>query len=239
MLCCDAAHSRHSCCLACLLGLFTWLVYIRLAALNQNKRTQWLCLGDAWIISWEMQNSEIKWDCGLVAVHRPEGRIQMTRHYRVSQALDNIYSLFKQNIKLCNAKRWRQCQRMMKNNNNVQHTFFVHFFAVVLHDYIVKLPETSWFRFMEEMLYMFLFTFLLLPLIFTLHWWPLAFLILSPPLQNFHVVLPTKKKPPLFFISRSRSLSHFFSLSFAGLPHTFSFSVTFSRSIFWIWGHDN
>ena len=32
-----------------------------------------------------------------------------------------------------------------------------------------------------------------LPLIFTLHWWPLAFLILSPPLQNFHAVLPTKK----------------------------------------------
>ena len=29
-----------------------------------------------------------------------------------------------------------------------------------------------------------------LPLIFSLHWWPLA---LSPPLQNFHVVLPTKK----------------------------------------------
>ena len=24
-----------------------------------------------------------------------------------------------------------------------QHTFFVHFFAVVLHDYYVKLPETS------------------------------------------------------------------------------------------------
>ena len=32
-----------------------------------------------------------------------------------------------------------------------------------------------------------------LPLIFTLHWWPLAFLILSPSLQNFNVVLPTKK----------------------------------------------
>ena len=26
---------------------------------------------------------------------------------------------------------------------HVQHTFFVHFFAVVLHDYNVKLPETS------------------------------------------------------------------------------------------------
>ena len=26
---------------------------------------------------------------------------------------------------------------------HVQHTFFVHFFAVVLHEYNVKLPETS------------------------------------------------------------------------------------------------
>ena len=26
---------------------------------------------------------------------------------------------------------------------HVQHTFFVHFFAVVLNDYNVKLPETS------------------------------------------------------------------------------------------------
>ena len=26
---------------------------------------------------------------------------------------------------------------------HVQRTFFVHFFAVVLHDYNVKLPETS------------------------------------------------------------------------------------------------
>ena len=34
--------------------------------------------------------------------------------------------------------------------------------------------------------------FFLPPLNFTLHWWPLAFLILSPPLQNFYVVLPTK-----------------------------------------------
>ena len=43
--------------------------------------------------------------------------------------------------------------------------FFVHFFAVVLHDYHVKLPVT---RFMEEMLYVFRFTFFLPPLIFTL-----------------------------------------------------------------------
>ena len=48
-------------------------------------------------------------------------------------------------------------------------------------------------RFMDEMLYVFLFTFFSLPLIFTLHWWLLAFPILSPPLQNFAVVFPTKK----------------------------------------------
>ena len=77
-----------------------------------------------------------------------------------------------------------------------------------------------------------------LPLIFTLHWWPLAFLILSP-LQNFHVVLPTKKCLLRFFISRSKFRSPFFSLSFAGLPPTFSFSLSFSCSIFQICGHDN
>ena len=71
---------------------------------------------------------------------------------------------------------------------------FVHFFAVVLHDDNAKLPETSYLvtRFMEEMWHVFLFTFFSLPLILTLHWWPLAFLILLPPLQNFDVVLPTK-----------------------------------------------
>ena len=76
------------------------------------------------------------------------------------------------------------------------------------------------------------------PLIFTLRWWPLAFLILSP-LQNFHVVLPTKKCLLRFFISRSKSLSPFFSLSFAGLPPTFSFSLSFACSRFQICGHDN
>ena len=76
--------------------------------------------------------------------------------------------------------------------------------------------------FLKERLYVFLFSFLSLPLIFTLHWWLLAFLLSLPPLQNFHVVIPTKKCL-LFFISRSRSLLLFFSLSFAGLSLTLSF----------------
>ena len=42
-----------------------------------------------------------------------------------------------------------------------------------------------------------------------------------------------------FFISRSKSLSPFFLLTFAGLRPTFSFSLSFSCSIFWICGHDN
>ena len=62
-------------------------------------------------------------------------------------------------------------------------------------------------------------------------WWPLAFLILSRALQNFYVVL-RKKNVSVVFISRSRSLSSFFSLSFAGLPPTFSFSVFLLLSIY-------
>ena len=59
----------------------------------------------------------------------------------------------------------------------MQHTYVVYFFAVVLHDYNAKPPETF---FMEEMSYAFSFTFFSLPLIFSLHWWLLlAFLILS------------------------------------------------------------
>ena len=48
-------------------------------------------------------------------------------------------------------ERWKTTiglisQKLKKNKKTtlqVQHTFFVHFFAVVLHDCNVKLPETS------------------------------------------------------------------------------------------------
>ena len=43
-----------------------------------------------------------------------------------------------------------------------------------------------------------------------------------------------KNMSSVFFISRSRPLSPFFSLSFAGLPPTFSISLSFSCSIFQI-----
>ena len=85
---------------------------------------------------------------------------------------------------------------------------------------------------MKEMSSVYAFTF------FSLHsfspcmyWWPLEFLILSPPLRNFLCCSSNKKMSPLFFISRSRFLLPFFYLSFAGLPPTFSFSLSFSCSI--------
>ena len=68
-----------------------------------------------------------------------------------------------------------------------KHTFFLHFFAVVLHDYNVNFLVT---RFMEEMSYVFLSAFFLKPSFTPL--WPLAFLNFSPPLQNFQSFLPTK-----------------------------------------------
>ena len=99
-----------------------------------------------------------------------------------SEALYSIYSFFKQNIKSCNAKRRRQRRRTVKNsnrsnskknNNNFSRAahFFVHFFAVVLHDHNVKLPETF---FMDEMSNVFYFTFF-----FTAAHFPLALVAAS------------------------------------------------------------
>ena len=120
---------------------------------------------------------------------------------------------------------------------HVQHTFLVHFFAVVLHS---EASRNFWvLRFMEEMSYVFSFTFFSLQLIFTLYWWPLPFLILWPPLQNVHVVLPTKKCLLCFLalaLDLWRPFSRWASLA---CQLIFSFSLSFSRSIFQICGHDN
>ena len=56
---------------------------------------------------------------------------------------------------------------------------------------------------------------------------------------KFSCCSSNKKMSPLFYISRSSPLSPFYSLSLAGLPPTFSFSLSFSCSIFQICGHDN
>ena len=145
------------------------------------------------------------------------------------------------------AERWKTtiCLSSKKATLLVQHTFFVHFFVVVLHDYNVKLPETSklhqepapaWRKYCTCSRSFFFFS---LPFIFTLHWWPVAFLIFSPPLQNCHVVLPTKRCL-LFCLSLTLNLCHpwLFSLGFAGLPPSFFFVSIFLLLYFpnlWTW----
>ena len=69
-----------------------------------------------------------------------------------SEAPFNIYSLLKQNVKSCNANGegnengQKPKIGLISKKNNFAHAahFVVHFFAVVLHDQNVKLPEASW-----------------------------------------------------------------------------------------------
>ena len=91
---------------------------------------------------------------------------------------------------------------------------------------------------MEEMLYKFL------SLFFTAAYFHLALVAASishfvTAATKFSSCSSNKKCLLRFFISRSKSLSPFFSLSFAGLPPTFSFSLSFSCSVLQICGHDN
>ena len=137
-------------------------------------------------------------------------------------------------------ERWKTTIGLIskKGTLHLQHTFFCTFLCLCF----ARLQrETSRnflvTRFMDWNVVRFLVHFFFTAAHFTLHWWPLAFLILSPPLQNCHVVL-SPKMSPLFFISRCGSLTPFISLSFAGPPPTFSFSLSFPCSIFqnlWTW----
>ena len=91
----------------------------------------------------------------------------------------------------------------IKTTLHVQHTFFVHFFAVALHNHNVKLPETSelhvlWKKCCTCYCSLF-FTRSFSP------WWPLGFLI-------FHVVLPTNS-PLSSALALCRSFSRWNSLA--------------------------
>ena len=114
-----------------------------------------------------------------------------------------------------------------------QLTFFVLFFAVVLHDYTVKRPKTFLWRKCRTCSRSLFFTathFLLALVAATIsHFVTTA--------TKFSCCSSNKKNSPLFFISRSRSLSPFFSLSFAGLPLFLFFSVFLLLYIpnLWTW----
>ena len=159
-----------------------------------------------------------------------------------SEALDDIYSLLKQNIKWCNAKRRRQRRRTAKNkqtnkqtkglisqkkNNFARET---HFFWTFLCRCFIRLQRETCRNF-----YVFSITFFHCR---SLLWWPQHFSFCHRRYKIFMLFFQ-QKMSPLFFISRSRSLSPFFSLSFAGLPPTLSFALSFSCATFQICGHNN
>ena len=126
-----------------------------------------------------------------------------------------------------------------KNNNrsswqkktlHLQHTCFVHFFAVVLHDYKVKLPETSWLHVLWRKCRTFSFSFFFsLPHFFTLvavniSYFPIIIIVYSFTVRfltcqviksakkfhkNFHVALPTKNVSFVFYLSLQISVALF------------------------------
>ena len=167
-----------------------------------------------------------------------------------SEALDNINSLLKQNIKSCTATRMAKKTTIglisKKTTLHVQHNFFVHFslcrfFCATTTWNFQKLPsytfnEGNVVRVLVHYFFVFfvLFCFVLFFFFYCRSispWWPLAFLIFWSPLQIFHLVLPTKNVS-LFYIFRSGSLSLFFSLSFAGLSPAFFLFFCLSLSLY-------
>ena len=99
----------------------------------------------------------------------------------------------KKKIQSCNAERPLQRERQKKvylaKNNfaRLLSTLFLHFFAVVLLDYNVKLLSYTFYG----------GNVVCVPVRFFLKtsftpFWPLAFLNFSPPVQKFQFFLPTK-----------------------------------------------
>ena len=124
-----------------------------------------------------------------------------------------------------------------KNNNNFPHA--AHFFFSFPCRCLARLQrKTSRNRFfMGEMSYVLSFTFFHCRSFSPYIGGRQHFSVCRPCYKIF--ILASNKKCLLFFISRSRSLSPFFSLSFAGLSPTLSFSLSFSCSMFQICGHDH
>ena len=117
---------------------------------------------------------------------------------------------------------------------HVPQTFFVHFFAVVLHDYNVKLQKfLSYTFFWRKCRTCRSFTFF-----HCRSFSPCISHVVTAATKFSCCSFNKKSLLCFFFISRSKSLSPFLSLSFVGLPPTFSFSLSFSCSTFQICGHD-
>ena len=134
-------------------------------------------------------------------------------------------------------------KKKTSNRANQQKSNFgraAHFFCTLLCRYFARLQrETSRnflvTRFMQEMSCVFLFIFF--PCRSFSPWWALAFLIFPPPLQNFHVFLPTKKCL-LCLLSLALFVAPFLVELCWPVAYFLFFSVSLF-SVFQICGHDN
>ena len=137
--------------------------------------------------------------------------------------------------------KWSNKQKQ-KTSLHVTAHFFVHFFAVVVATWNVQVTSSR-----EEMsLWWQKICCLCSCSLFSFHclsfspWRPLAFSFSHHRYKIVMLFFQRNSSPFFFFlISRSSSLSLFFSLSFASLSPTFSSSLSFAFSIFQICGHDN
>ena len=105
-----------------------------------------------------------------------------------------------------NGKKKKQEQVLIskKATLHVQHTFFVHFFAFVLSDYNVELPETSWLHVLWRKCRCRSFS----------PRWPQQ-LSFSHRRYKISCCSYNRKRSPLFFLSRSSSFSRSASLGVA------------------------
>ena len=116
-----------------------------------------------------------------------------------TKALINIFSFLKQSTTSCNAKLWRQQQRPKNNNIGLIFRNFTHaahfFYKFLCHQFAQLQKETSRSFLYLHVLWRKCRKYSRSPFFTAAHfspWRPLAFLIFSPPLQNFHIVLPTR-----------------------------------------------
>ena len=120
-------------------------------------------------------------------------------------------------------QKQQQVQYSKKTTLHLQHTCFVHFFAVVLHDYKVKLPETSWLHVLwrECRTFSCSFFFFSLPHFFTLvaaniSYFPIIIIIYSFTVRflTCQVIKSAKKFTKIFMLLfRQKNVSFVFYLS--------------------------
>ena len=158
------------------------------------------------------------------------------------EALENIYSLFEQNIKSCNAKRW-QATSVWKTaigliSKKATLLREAHFLCTFLCRCSARLQRETFRNFLvtRSISYVFSFT--------SFHCRSFSPCVGAASISHFVTAATkfsccssNKKMSPVFFLSLSRSLSPFFSLSFARLPLFLFFSVFLLLYIpnLWTW----